>query len=95
MRTILSLLIISIALGLRAQGEERKPGLVGRYLNSVFNEPGDPADAKLIIYPSLGYAPETSWEFGFSTLFVYYAKKDTAKRLSDVSGFVFYKLETQ
>ena len=75
--------------------EEKKPNIVWRYIDNVFNEPGDHSDPKLIIYPSLGYAPETSWEFGFSTLYVYYAKRDTSNRLSEVSGFTFYTLENQ
>lgn len=90
------LLVLFLSLPLLAQEEgEKRPNIVWRYINSVFNEPGDPADAKLIIYPSLGYAPETNWEFGFSSLFVYYARHDTSNRLSDISGFVFYTLENQ
>lgn len=75
--------------------KETKGGVAWRYLNNVFNEPGDPAEPKLIIYPSIGYAPETTWEFGFSTLYVYYAKRDTSNRLSEVNGFTFFTLENQ
>lgn len=80
-------------LGQKDSTDERN--FVWRYLDNVFNEPGDPAEPKLIIYPSLGFAPETSWEFGFSTLYVYYANRDTTNRLSEVSGFTFYTLENQ
>lgn len=89
------LLLLGLASNAQEGEEEKRPNIIWRYINNVFNEPGDPADAKLIIYPSLGYAPETNWEFGFSSLFVYYARHDTSNRLSDISGFVFYTLENQ
>lgn len=90
------LLLLLLCLPSKAQEEvEKRPKIIWPYLNNIFNEPGDPADAKVIIYPSLGYAPETNWELGFSSLYVYYARKDTNNRLSDISGFVFYTLENQ
>ncbi|GAB3539872.1 BamA/TamA family outer membrane protein [Pontibacter brevis] len=46
-------------------------------------------------YPTLAYSPETSLEVGLSSLYVYYAKKDTANRLSEINGFTFYTLEHQ
>ena len=61
-----------------SNGEEADSSLtsnaVFRYLESVFGMPDDPAQARFIAYPVLGYAPETSWEFGVSGLLVYYAK---------------------
>ncbi len=92
-----SLIIILLfpLLALCQEDEKKEHGFIWRYFDDVFNERGDPADSKLIIYPSLGYAPETSWDFGFSTLYVYYANRDTSNRLSEVSGFVFYTLENQ
>ncbi|EON76527.1 outer membrane protein, OMP85 family [Lunatimonas lonarensis] len=47
------------------------------------------------MYPTLAYAPETSWEIGFSTLYVYYADRDTTNRLSEINGFTFFTLENQ
>ncbi len=43
----------------------------------------------------MAFAPETSWEFGLSTLYVYYANRDTTNRLSEISGFSFFTLENQ
>ena len=48
-----------------------------------------------MIYPTLAYAPETSWEFGLSSLLVYYANQDTTNRLSEINGFTFFTLENQ
>ncbi len=47
------------------------------------------------IYPTLGYSPETNFEFGFSSLFLFRAKNDSANRLSEVNAFTFITLEKQ
>ncbi len=70
-------------------------GFVKRYLNSIFNDTSDISGPQFIIYPTLAYAPETSWEIGFSPLYVYYANRDTSNRLSEVNGFTFVTLENQ
>lgn len=66
-----------------------------RYVNSLVNDTSDISLPQLLIYPTLAYTPETSWEFGFSSLFVYYANRDTTNRLSEISGFTFLTLERQ
>ena len=66
-----------------------------RYLNSIFNDTTSIEEPQLIVYPVFAYAPETSWEIGFSSLYVYYAKKDTSNRLSEINGFTFFTLENQ
>ena len=70
-------------------------GLVKRYVNSLLNDTSDLAESQLLVYPTLSYAPETSWEFGFSSLYVYFAKDDTANRLSEINAFTFLTLENQ
>lgn len=47
------------------------------------------------IYPTLAYAPETSLEIGFSTLFLFQAKGDSNNRLSEINAFTFATLESQ
>lgn len=69
--------------------------LARRYLNGILNDTSDVSRPQLLIYPTLSYAPETSWEVGFSSLYVYYAKGDTTNRLSEVYGFTFITLESQ
>ncbi|MGB1090416.1 MAG: hypothetical protein ACPGYN_06700, partial [Schleiferiaceae bacterium] len=61
---LLSLLSVQ---GVVAQSDN----LVKRYLNNVLSESGDPSAPKLINYPTVAYAPETSWELGVSSLYVY------------------------
>lgn len=80
---------------LSAQEATDKPGFFERYINSLINDTADISKPQLLIYPTLAYAPETSWEIGFSTLYVYYANRDTSNRLSEISGFTFYTLENQ
>ena len=69
--------------------------LVRRYLNNVLSESGDPSAPKLINYPTIAYAPETSWELGVSSLYVYSANRDLSNRLSEIKAFTFYTLENQ
>jgi hypothetical protein len=73
----------------------QRPGFVKRYINKLINDTTDIREPQFIAYPTLAYSPETSWELGLSTLFVYYAKKDTNNRLSEINGFTFYTLRGQ
>lgn len=85
---LLSLLTVQ---GVVAQSDN----LVKRYLNNVLSESGDPSAPKLINYPTVAYAPETSWELGISSLYVYSANRDLSNRLSEIKAFTFYTLENQ
>jgi len=76
-------------------GQGNKDGFLWRYVNSIINDTTDESEPRLLIYPTVAYAPETSWEVGFSTLYVYYANKDIENRLSEISGFTFYTFENQ
>lgn len=69
--------------------------LAKRYINGILNDTTESAKPKFVIYPTLAYAPETSWEIGFSTLYVYHAQGNIDNRLSEVSGFTFFTLESQ
>ncbi|GAB3665862.1 BamA/TamA family outer membrane protein [Echinicola sediminis] len=75
--------------------EAQNKGFFNRYLNKLINDTSDVAEPQFLVYPTLAYAPETSWEIGFSSLYVYYAKKDTSNRLSEINGFTFFTLEGQ
>ena len=54
-----------------------------RYLDALLGMPDDPTKPRFIAYPVAGYAPETSWEFGLSALYVYYAEDNPSNRLSE------------
>jgi len=66
--------------------------------NQVYRVLADTASKekpRFIAYPTIGYTPETSWEFGISALLLYHAKRDTTNRLSEISSFSFITLENQ
>ena len=83
------------ALASSAQEDSTGQFFLWKYVNSILNDTTAQDEAQLLVYPTIGYAPETSWELGFSTLYVFYANEDTTNRLSEVSGFTFYTLENQ
>ncbi len=65
------------------------------YWNRLVNDTTDVSKSQLIVYPTLAFAPETSWEIGLSTLYIYHAKQDTLNRLSEINAFTFFTLENQ
>jgi outer membrane protein assembly factor BamA len=70
-------------------------GIVKRYWNSLVNDTTVLSQPQILVYPTLAFAPETSWEIGFSSLYVYFANRDTTNRLSEINGFTFVTLENQ
>lgn len=86
-------------LSLRAQDDTttqaRRPSLPVRYINRLINDTTEPSKPQFLAYPTLAYAPETSWEFGISSLGVFYAKGDTNNRLCEVSAFTFFTVQRQ
>jgi hypothetical protein len=69
--------------------------LVRKYLNSVLLDTTESSTGKLVVYPMLAYAPETSWEIGFASLYIFKAKGNPENRLSEISGLTFFTLENQ
>ena len=65
------------------------------FIQSLFNDSKSPEQPKFLMYPTLAFSPETSWEIGFSALELYYAKKDTNNRLSEIQSFNFFTLNKQ
>jgi hypothetical protein len=66
-----------------------------RYISNLVSDTVDVSKPRFLAYPTVAYSPETSLEIGFSSLFVYYAKRDTTNRLSEVSAFTFFTLKSQ
>jgi hypothetical protein len=67
----------------------------GSFIRNLITDNKRPEEPKLLLYPTLAYSPETSWEIGFSALELYYAKKDTNNRLSEIQSFNFFTLNKQ
>jgi hypothetical protein len=68
---------------------------VGKKIDYYFNDTTAAADKSLKTYPTFGYSPETGLELGASTLWLFYAKKDTNNRLSELQAFTFFTLKAQ
>ena len=84
-------LLLLLSLGGSAQAQSKAV----RLFNKMFNDTTESSKPKWIAYPTLAYAPETSWEIGAAAVLVYYAKRDTTNRLSEASGFTFFTLQGQ
>lgn len=68
---------------------------VRQYVQRFILDSGDVASTQFIVYPTVGFSPETNIEFGLSGLLLYYAKKDTLNRLSEIVTRGFYTIESQ
>lgn len=88
----LSFLLVTTTL---LQAQAKKPWFVKRYINSIMFDTTRPEKPKFLIYPTIGYAPETSWEIGASSLLLYHAKRDTHNRLSEIQAFTFFTFNKQ
>lgn len=73
----------------------RGQSILKRYLDHILQDTSSSAQPKFIAYPTIAYAPETSFELGISSVLVYRARRDTMNRLSEVSSFTFVTLENQ
>ena len=72
-----------------------KNGWLRRFINKTISDTTAPGKPSFRVYPTLAYSPETSFEFGFSSLLLFQAKNDTLNRLSEVNAFTFITLEGQ
>lgn len=91
----LVVLLVGSATACFGQIENETNGILRRYFEGVFGPEEDSTASKFIHYPTLAYAPETSWEFGVSSLYVYSANGELKNRLSEVKSFAFFTLENQ
>ena len=69
---------------------------VGRFIYQTLNDTSSAASSRILIFPTLGYAPETSLEIGLRVFALYYAKDDTVvNRLSEIGLYGFVTLRGQ
>lgn len=88
----MTLILIGIFSIHSAQGQDN---WFKRFVQKTISDTTSPGESSFRIYPTLGYSPETSFEFGLSSLFLFQAKKDTLNRLSEIAAFTFITLEAQ
>ena len=92
---LLIILVLSVFFVSSTQAQKKVKNQVVDYLKRVLKDTVSEEKSQFMMYPTLGYEPETSVEIGFSPLYVYYANEDVNNRLSEISGFVFYTLKNQ
>lgn len=93
MRKLLLILLLSIAGIVTAQAQ--RTSALNRYIQSFVQDTADITRPQFIAYPILAYSPETNWEIGLSGLYLYYSKRDTLNRLSEIVAQGFYTIENQ
>lgn len=91
---VLFCLLLSCSLTIFSQSPDR-PWLGKRYINGLINDTTPDWKPKFLIYPTVAFAPETSWEFGISALLLFHTKEDTLNRLSELQAFGFVTVESQ
>jgi hypothetical protein len=66
------------------------------FLSRLTKEDQAPERPRFLIYPSLGYAPETSLDISLFSAVYFHAKKDLQySRLSEIKAIGFYTLQSQ
>jgi hypothetical protein len=73
----------------------QQPSKFRQYLGGFVMDTADVSRPQALVYPTIGYSPETNIEIGLSGLYLFYANQDTANRLSEVVARMFYTLENQ
>lgn len=92
---ILYFLLSLINLGFYSQEINSSSNVLLKYINKIINDTNDLSAPKFMNYPTLAFSPETNWEIGLSSLYIYSAKRDLKNRLSEIKAFTFYTLEKQ
>jgi len=65
------------------------------WIRNMVSDTVSSSKPRFLFYPTIGYSPETRWEFGVSGLVVFHYKNDTTIRLSEISAFGFYTQNEQ
>ena len=93
-RLLSQLLLIALFLGL--SGRAMSQTFFKRVINRFLNDTTSAAKPRVLFYPTIAYAPETSFEVGLSALYLYHVRNDTlANRLSEIQAFGFFTLRSQ
>ena len=92
---ILYILLSTALIRVNCQESNLSSNFIFKYINKIINDTNDLSAPKFMNYPTLAYSPETSWEIGLSSLYIYSANRNLKNRLSEIKAFTFYTLENQ
>ncbi|MEO1450485.1 MAG: BamA/TamA family outer membrane protein [Bacteroidota bacterium] len=99
MRSVFAFLLLSCwtwCLWSQTDSLPKRENWLVRTAKNLYLDTLPPEKPRFLVYPTLGYAPETRFEFGASALALFYAKQDHIRnRLSEVNVFTFITLERQ
>ena len=70
-------------------------GFIRRQIDQLLGTKESAHESGLLLFPTLAYAPETRWDFGINTLYVYFANDRVENRLSEINVYTFYTQEDQ
>ncbi len=70
-------------------------GFFKRTIGGLIHDTIQAAKPRFLVYPTIAFSPETNLEIGFSSIYVYYANRDTLNRLSEINAFTFFTLRNQ
>lgn len=87
--------MLFLSIVLQATAVHAQNGWFKRFVQKTISDTTSEGKSSFRVYPTLGYAPETSVEIGLSSLLLFQAKGDTLNRLSEVAAFTFITLEGQ
>lgn len=93
MRFLCTLIFLLLGITLSVKAQQFRG--VKTYLNSFIRDTADISRPQMLVYPTLGYSPETNTEIGLSGLLLYYHGRDTTNRLSEVTARTFFTFENQ
>ncbi len=83
-----------VLFSMSAEAQEKKRWL-SRLVYKLVIDTTSSESRSFRVYPTIAYSPETSFEFGFSSLMLFRAKQDTLNRLSEINAFTFVTLRQQ
>ena len=96
MNKLLNILVLVFLYGVcLSQQAENEKNIFIRYFDKMLNDTNDLSAPKFMTYPTLALSPETSWEIGLSSLYIYSANRNLNNRLSELKAFTFYTLNNQ
>ena len=65
--------------------QKKERGFIRRQLEQLIGTKESAHESGFLVFPTFAYAPETRWDFGINTLYVYFANDRIENRLSECS----------
>ena len=79
----------------KGQSSQKDRGFIRRQLEQLIGTKESAHESSFLIFPTFAYAPETRWDFGINTVYVYFANDRIENRLSELNIYTFYTQEDQ